>query len=139
MPRDQLPLISRLIDIPFASTVCREAFGITTPPDVESINKHGGFDLTYPRLAIVDGERDPWRAATAHAVGRPGRPSTASEPFILIAGAVHHWDEYGVFPNETIPGVVPPPEVVDTQAVEAVFVQKWMAEWKLHCRAHDIC
>ncbi|KAK3694153.1 serine carboxypeptidase S28-domain-containing protein [Podospora appendiculata] len=135
VPADQLPLISRLINLNFTSVVCREAFGITKPSDVEVINKYGGFEISYPRLAIVDGEKDPWRAATPHAIGLPQRVSTVSEPFILIKNGVHHWDENGLFPNQTTPNL-PPAPVVEAQSEEVEFVKAWMVEWrKSRCRA----
>ena len=119
--------------------VCREAFNITTPSNVDAVNRHGGFDISYPRLAIIDGEADPWRAATPHALGQPERRSTASEPFILIKDGVHHWDENGLLPNETRPGL-PPPAVADTQALEVAFVREWIAEWKQsHCMIPTLC
>lgn len=137
VPADQLPLISRLIDLNYTTFPCRAAFNITNSPDTEAINKHGGFGLSYPRLAIIDGEKDPWRAATPHAIGQPERPSTASEPFILIKDGVHHWDENGLFPNETTPEL-PPQPVADTQKAEAMFVREWMAEWAaLHGMVDD--
>lgn len=61
------------------------------------------------------------------------RTSTTSEPFILIEGAVHHWDENGLFPNQTVnypPNFLPPPPVRHTQAQEIRFVLEWMQEWK---------
>ncbi|OAA55240.1 extracelular serine peptidase [Niveomyces insectorum RCEF 264] len=133
VPADQLPLISRLLDLEYLSIVCREAFNITAPPDVASVNKLGGFDIRYPRLAIVDGEADPWRDATPHAIHRRGgardRKSTTEEPFLLIGGgAVHHWDEYGLLDNETTADL-PPAPVRQVQAEEAAFVKAWVAEW----------
>lgn len=85
-----MPLISRSIDLEYLSIICRDAFNITTPPDVEVVNKYGGFDISYPRLAIIDGEADPWRPATPHAPTAPPRLSTVEEPFLLIEGGVHH-------------------------------------------------
>ncbi|KAK2758819.1 hypothetical protein FQN54_003511 [Arachnomyces sp. PD_36] len=128
VPEDQLPLISRALDIEYLSTICREAFGIDEPADVEIINKHGGFNISYPRLAIIDGEADPWKEATPHASAARPRESTTSEPFILIPGAVHHWDENGLFPNETTPEL-PPPEVRETQEDIIEFVKEWLKEW----------
>jgi len=64
--------------------------------------------------------------------GAVDRPSTASEPFILIADAVHHYDENGLFPNQTT-ATLPPQPVADTQKMEVMFVQEWMEEWQLHC------
>lgn len=133
VPDDRLPLVSRLLDLSYLSTICREAFNITEPPDIESINRLGGFDISYPRLAIVDGEADPWRAATPHAlVGAKDRPSTTSEPFLLInGGAVHHWDENGLFANETT-AELPPSPILKVQAEEERFVAAWVAEWAAH-------
>ncbi|CAJ2510400.1 Uu.00g051030.m01.CDS01 [Anthostomella pinea] len=129
VPEDILPLISRTIDLEYSSLICRDSFNITEPADVDAINKYGGFNISYPRLAFVDGEWDPWRAAGVHAREIPARESTTEEPYILIAKAVHHWDENGVFPNETSAGF-PPAPVADTQAQEAAFVKAWVDEFK---------
>jgi len=130
VPADQLPLVSRLLDLEYESIVCRAGFNITTAPDTEAVNKYGGYDISYPRLAIIDGEFDPWRPATPHAFGHGAkdRVSTTSEPFILIQGGVHHWDENGLFPNETTP-TLPPAPIADTQRAEVRFVKAWMREW----------
>ncbi|KAI1169409.1 peptidase S28 [Nemania serpens] len=136
VPRNELPLISRTVDLEYSSVICRDAFNLTAKADVNAINKYGGFHLTYPRLAWVDGEWDPWRAAGVHAIGLPKRESTTSEPYILISKAVHHWDENGLFPNETTPAL-PPAPVADAQGKEAVFVKKWVKEFQKehsHCK-----
>ncbi|KAI1647320.1 peptidase S28 [Daldinia loculata] len=129
VPEDQLPLISRTIDVDYSALICREAFNLTKPADVEYINKLGGFNISYPRLAFIDGEWDPWRAAGVHAIGLPERPNTLDEPYILIDRAVHHWDENGLFPNETTADL-PPAPVADAQKQIATFVQKWVQEFK---------
>nr|POF26113.1 putative extracellular serine carboxypeptidase [Quercus suber] len=134
VPTEQLPLISRTLDLEYETLVCRGAFNITEPANIEIINQYGGYDISYPRLAIVDGDRDPWRPTTPHAFGYGAKPriSTASEPFILISNAVHHFDENGRFPNETTPSL-PPLPVADTQKNEIAFVKEWMQEWQLRC------
>ncbi|KAI8949224.1 peptidase S28 [Xylaria longipes] len=129
VPKDQLPLISRTIDLEYSSVICRDAFNLTAPANIEAINKYGGFHLSYPRLAFVDGEWDPWRAAGVHAIGLPEHESTTTKPYILISEAVHHWDENGLFPNETT-AELPPAPVVDTQKQEANFVKKWVEEFQ---------
>lgn len=128
VPKGQLPLVSRLIDLEFTTIHCREGFNITTPPNVESINKLGGLNISYPRVAFVDGAVDPWRAATPHRIGLPERASTVSEPFILIEHGVHHWDENGLKPNDTAIGL-PPPSVAKAQEQEIAFVKAWLEEW----------
>lgn len=130
VPEDQLPLISRLIDLEYSTIACREAFNLTGEADVANINKYGGFDISYPRLAFVDGEWDPWRAAGVNAIGQTVRNSTVDEPVFLMPEAVHHWDENGVFPNETIPGYFPPLSVSGTQMQMVNFVEVWLSEWK---------
>jgi hypothetical protein len=67
VPEGQLPLVSRTSDIDYLSLVCKLAFNRTEPADVEVINKYGGYDISYPRLAFVDGDWDPWKPATPHA------------------------------------------------------------------------
>ncbi|KAI6476045.1 hypothetical protein MCOR17_001328 [Pyricularia oryzae] len=130
VPEDQLPLISRLVDLEYSTIACREAFNLTGEADVANINKYGGFDISYPRLAFVDGEWDPWRAAGVNAIGQTVRNSTVDEPVFLMPEAVHHWDENGVFPNETIPGYFPPLSVSGTQMQMVNFVEVWLNEWK---------
>ncbi|KAK2046182.1 serine carboxypeptidase S28 [Colletotrichum somersetense] len=129
VPENQLGLISRLIDIDFTTRICRLAFNITTLPDVGAINKYGGYNFSYPRVAIIDGEADPWRAATPNKIGLLRPESTIEEPNLVIAGGVHHWDENGLFKNETT-AELPPLPVKDAQAFELEFVQAWLQEWE---------
>jgi hypothetical protein len=55
VPKHIRPLLSRTIDLEYSSFVCRAAFNITEEPDIEVINKYGGFDIRSSRLAIIDG------------------------------------------------------------------------------------
>lgn len=132
VPKDELPLISRLLTLDYLTLVCRLAFNITSPPDLQAVNKYGGYNISYPRLAFVGGEADPWRPVTPLATldvpDQLNRTSNASEPVILIAGAVHHWDENGLFPNETMP-TLPPAPVAQAQRQEVQIVQEWLTEW----------
>jgi hypothetical protein len=144
-PADQLPLISRTNDLAYESMICEYAFNITTPANVTAINKYGGFGISYPRLAIIDGEWDPWRPATPHAspfnATAHNRTGTISEPFIMIPDAVHHWDENGLFANESInypPAFLPPLSIKEVQAEELAFVLEWMAEWELECATREL-
>ena len=130
VPATQLPLISRLLTLEYETIICREAFNITTPADTEAINKYGGFDIAYERLAIVDGEEDPWRRASPHSPAAKDRTSSVDQPFILIEGAVHHWDENGLFDNETT-DELPPAPVRETQTQEVDFVKAWLEDWKV--------
>ncbi|KAF4982773.1 hypothetical protein FZEAL_1674 [Fusarium zealandicum] len=130
VPERELPLISRLIDLEYSTIHCREGFNITKPPNVESINKLGGLNFSFPRVAFIDGAVDPWRAATPHRIGLPPRESTTSEPFILIEHGVHHWDENGLKPNSTSTGL-PPPSVAKAQEEIVNFVKAWLEDWAI--------
>ena len=130
VPKNQLPLISRTLTLEYESIICREAFGLYGPAEVSIINAYGGYDIAYDRLAFIDGEVDPWRGVTPHSPFAKPRPNTVQRPFIQMAGAVHHWDENGLFPNETTP-TLPPKPIADTQSAEAEFVKAWLKEWKV--------
>ncbi|SMR42317.1 unnamed protein product [Zymoseptoria tritici ST99CH_1E4] len=138
VPKGELPIISRFDTLERATRECREQFNITGPPDVERVNKYGGYDIAYPRLGFIAGQWDPWTPATPHAFkyGAKNRTSTVSQPFIEIEAAVHHWDENGVFPNETTADF-PPRAVQDAQAREVETVLEWMSEWKARCEGES--
>lgn len=129
VPNGVLPLISRTIDLNYEELICRDAFGINSPPNTSVINAYGGYAISYSRLAFIDGEDDPWRGASPHAPQAPARPSTADKPFIQIPGAVHHWDENGLFDNETTSSL-PPSEVKSAQSAEINFVKSWLQQFK---------
>lgn len=129
VPADQLPLLSRTINLNFSTIICRDAFNIDTEPDTNAINQWGGYNIAYDRLAIIGGEIDPWRPATPLAPeAQPwNRPNNTDQPFLLISGGVHHWDENGLFPNETTP-TLPPEPVAQAQTDEVSFVGAWLKE-----------
>ncbi|KAG6034285.1 hypothetical protein E4U41_006601 [Claviceps citrina] len=136
-PKDRLPMVSRALSLEYSSWDCRTAFNITKRPDVNIINRHGGPNFSYPRLAIIDGKQDPWRAAGSHAIGLPDRKSTLLEPFELIDWGVHHWDENGLADDaEREPGL-PPSQVVDIQRKEVVIVKYWLEQFKMRLNSTD--
>jgi hypothetical protein len=90
---------------------------------IASINQYGGFNISYPRLALIDGEADPWRWAGTHAPGLAKRKDDLLEPWVLIKGAVHHWDENGVEEGreDDIPEAI-----AQVQNYELEFVRAWL-------------
>lgn len=143
VPKDRLPLVSRLLTLAGASQFCKDDFNITTPPDTDRINKHGGFNFSYPRAAIIDGLADPWREATPHADCARPRSSTDEEPFILvdvpaedvwdgIRGAVHHWDQNGLSREDKRRGKTAPKAIVDLHKEIVRFVGVWLKQWGKH-------
>ena len=128
VPKDKLSLVSRLLTINYNTLICKYSFGITTPAKVQEINQYGGFKISYPRLAQIGGQVDPWRPVTPLADPYVSVKGTPSEPRIVMAGAVHHWDENGLLPNETTPSL-PPAPIAQAQSQEASFVKQWLTEW----------
>ncbi|PYI25969.1 hypothetical protein BP00DRAFT_328847, partial [Aspergillus indologenus CBS 114.80] len=138
------PLVSRLLTPGFWVDMCNTTYGITTPPDTDRINRYGGFEFSYPRVAHIGGVADPWKEASPFATGVPVRNSTAEEPMILIRvpaeevydgmeGGVHHWDQNGVFGVEEHwegKRVVPPKGVREVQGEVIGFVGGWLGEWR---------
>lgn len=131
-PENIRGLLSRAVTIEQAASGCDTAFGIYSPPNTDVINRLGGTDFSYPRVAIIDGKQDPWRAATPHKIGaNTDRKSTTEEPFILIDYATHHWDEDDVPASQYGPGY-PPKQIVDVHNQEVAFVKAWLEEFKQH-------
>ena len=130
-----MAMISRAVTKEYSSLFCSQHFNITTRPDIDRINWMGGFEMSYPRLALIDGRQDPWRAAGVHAIGQPGRKSTTTEPFMLVDWGVHHWEENGP-DGDTEPGL-PPNQVVKVQNTEVAFVKAWLEEWEGRSKSEE--
>lgn len=123
-PPNIMPLISRTLDLEYLTFFCRAQFNITTPPEIDRVNKYGNFSIKYQRLAQLGGNADPWRPATP--LWYPeSRNTSTDEPWLLISHGVHHWEENGVFENETTP-LLPPAQVVYAQQFLKNFVVDWI-------------
>ena len=90
---DPLPtLVSRLIDVAYNARICEYAFppgkhsSVPVMPNVTRINQYGDYALKASRLAIIDGDEDPWIFATAHSPDAVPRNDTHSEPYKIIKG-----------------------------------------------------
>ncbi|KAH8099959.1 peptidase S28 [Cristinia sonorae] len=124
-------LRSRLITLEYDSKACRlayppgEHFQVPVLPDVESVNRLGGFDIAADRLAFIDGEADPWRSNTPHADEAKPRADTTLRPFKYLPGAVHHWDENGLSDPSAEPPLI---QQIHKQQVD--FVKAWLKDFK---------
>ncbi|KAH7110334.1 serine carboxypeptidase S28-domain-containing protein [Dendryphion nanum] len=127
-PPEIKPIVSRTQTLEYSTFFCRAAFNISEPPNLEEVNKYGAFDIEYDRLAIIGGNADPWKEATPLATGAKPRNSTTNKPVLEIAHGVHHWEENGVFANETT-SVSPPPQVVYARQFVEDFVAQWVKEF----------
>ena len=132
-----LPVASRLLTVDAALQHCRSTYNITSGPNLNSFNKYGGLDLSYPRLALSAGQVDIWRPAgplaEEIALGVPnpraGENGTTSQPQIVIADGGHKWDLPGVFPNETS-ATIPPQAVKSSHQKEIQALKTWLEEWQ---------
>ncbi|PFH49952.1 hypothetical protein AMATHDRAFT_62072 [Amanita thiersii Skay4041] len=124
-------IISRLLTLDYLSKLCKQAylpgerFVVPTQPNITQVNDLGGYAIAADRLAIIDGQVDPWRPCTPHADEAKPRRDTTLRPFKLISGAVHHWDENGLA-NTT----AEPPVIQEIHAQEVEFVKAWLKDFK---------
>lgn len=138
-PEHIRPIVSRLITVASKSNDC-SMFGITSPPKTERINRYGGLNFTYSRVAAIGGFADPWREATplAQELSNPLRPSTDDMPVVQIdlhedevydglRGAVHHWELNGAT-TDTFPDGLPPQGIKDAWAEIIRFVGVWLKD-----------
>ncbi|CAL1716305.1 unnamed protein product [Somion occarium] len=124
-------IISKFITLEYSAQFCQfayppgEHFAIPPLPNITAVNSLGGFDIAADRLAIIDGQADPWRPNTPHSDDAKPRPDTTLRPFKLIEGAVHHWDENGISDHTAEPPTI---KAVHEQEVE--FVKAWLKDFK---------
>lgn len=96
-------LISRVLQQDYTQQWCTWAFPpgryntIPLIPDIDQINKYGGYNVIAPRLAHIDGSSDVWTPLTYHSSSAGPRLTINStdsylHPQLLINGAGHHWD-----------------------------------------------
>jgi hypothetical protein len=96
---------------------------------VDWVNELGSFALSSSRLAIINGQYDPWRPASGHseeyAFGG-ARHDSLDRPFILIPDCWHHCDSN----TQRKDGDAPPKRVADVQAREVQFVKHWLQSFE---------
>ncbi|KZT27441.1 peptidase S28 [Neolentinus lepideus HHB14362 ss-1] len=128
--RSHPSILSKHITLEYLAMICPQAFPkgkhfkVPSMPNVTAINSLGDFTIAADRLAIIDGEVDPWRPATPHSDYAPDRPDTILQPFKIIPEAVHHYDEYGLrdITQE-------PPEILKVHLEMIDFVTEWLKDW----------
>ncbi|KAJ7275626.1 serine carboxypeptidase S28-domain-containing protein [Mycena rebaudengoi] len=125
-------IISKLLTLKYESKICRQAFPpgdhFTVPhlPNVTSVNVLGGFRIAADRLAIIDGEVDPWRPMTPHSDN--SRPRN-DRPFKLIPGAFCLFFVCGS-PLRRMDLADEPPEIQKIHEEMIFFVAEWLKDWK---------
>ncbi|GAA5967319.1 hypothetical protein JCM3765_005600 [Sporobolomyces pararoseus] len=131
-PKSHPSIVSRLITPEYTGQICSKAFppgelnSVPATPNVTKINQYGSYDLSYPRLAFIDGSADPWIGATPHSPHAKERKDTLRKPFKVIPEGVHHWDENGLLdPSQE------PKQIRKIHREEIEFVQSWLKDWKV--------
>ncbi|KAI8971168.1 peptidase S28 [Trametes punicea] len=124
-------IVSRRLTLEYESKICRQAyppgkhFVVPPLPNVAVVNALGDYDIEADRLAIIDGEVDPWRPVTPHSKYARDRADTILRPFKLIRNGVHHYDEYGRRNMSE-----EPPEIQLIHEEMIGFVSSWLEDWK---------
>ncbi|KZP31567.1 peptidase S28 [Athelia psychrophila] len=124
-------IISRLLDLVYETRICAQAFPpgkhfrVPAMPNITAVNALGDFEIAADRLAIIDGEVDPWRPDTPHSQYAPDRKDTLTRPFKLIPNGVHHYDEFGLRNTAD-----EPEEIKKIHGEMIVFVKDWLKQWK---------
>ncbi|EMD39912.1 hypothetical protein CERSUDRAFT_81235 [Gelatoporia subvermispora B] len=130
-PKGHPRIVSRLLTLDYESKVCQQAyppgkhFAVPLLPNVTTVNVLGNFDIAADRLAIIDGEVDPWRPDTPHSEYATDREDTLLRPFKLIPNGVHHYDEFGLRNMYE-----EPPEILQIHEEMIEFVTAWLKDWK---------
>ncbi|KAG1758024.1 serine carboxypeptidase S28-domain-containing protein [Suillus lakei] len=124
-------IVSKLLTLEYSSKICRQAyppgkyFVVPPMPNITAVNVLGDFAIAADRLAIIDGEVDPWRPCTPHSDDAADREDTILQPFKIIPNAVHHYDEYGLknMGDE-------PVQIRKIHGEMIVFVMEWLKGFK---------
>ncbi|CAD6886895.1 unnamed protein product [Tilletia laevis] len=149
-------LVSSLLTLSYTASYCPEAFpptsispGVPDRPDIDEVNRLGSFDIGLrslaaqrgatrgtgkegvDRLAIINGQFDPWRPATPHSeeyAGGGARTDTLMRPFKLIPNCWHHCDQNSLPSDERKAGKEPE-RIRKIHEEEVAFVRAWLLRW----------
>ncbi|KAL7626655.1 hypothetical protein AAE478_003429 [Parahypoxylon ruwenzoriense] len=136
-PKEGPTLLSRVVTTEYEQQWCRWAFppgsgsynAIPAAPDTGAYNSFGGFNLRAARLAFIDGDQDVWNGLCYHSELAPPRAQSSDlHPELLITGAGHHWDSYGIKHVDAEPQFVR-----EAHNWEIRTVRRWLRdfdEWK---------
>lgn len=126
---DQPALVLNTLQIEYTQQWCTWAFGDSVPangPNLTYYTRYGDFNISSPRLALIDGAQDVWNDFCYH-----GYNSTPAHNNIrygqqqyLITGAGHHWDSYGILNVSAEPDFIRA-----AHEWEMRTVNRWLQEW----------
>ncbi|KAH8884831.1 hypothetical protein GQ53DRAFT_797563 [Thozetella sp. PMI_491] len=90
---------------------------------VDHLNMYtGGWDADFERVMFVNGEFDPWLAATVSSTQRPGGPRQATKdmPIYTVKGGNHVPDFF----------IDDDPAVANVTTQQIATMKRWLSEWK---------
>ena len=122
-------LISRVLQVDYTQQWCTWSFGDGVPstgPNVTAYDEYGGFNISAPRLAFIDGSSDVWNELCYHGTNATAAHNNLryGENQLLINGAGHHWDSAGIL-NIT----AEPDFIREAHEWELRKVHSWLQEW----------
>ncbi|KAK3679642.1 hypothetical protein LTR78_000017 [Recurvomyces mirabilis] len=128
-------LLSRVVQVNYTQQWCTWAFPdgqynkVPPTPNLDLWNKYGGYNVSAPRLAHIDGNQDVWLDLCFHSNDAPQRYSLTPQdaylhPQQLITGAGHHWDSYGLGNISAEPQFIR-----NAHLWELRVVKTWLREW----------
>lgn len=125
----QPSLVSRVLQVDYTQQWCTWAFGDAVPSDGPNLTvyaSYGGFNISAPRLALIDGAADVWNDVCYH--GYNSTPAHNNIRYganqMLIAGGGHHWDSYGILNISAEPDYIR-----SAHEWEIRSVKTWIQEW----------
>ncbi|KAF2774000.1 extracelular serine carboxypeptidase-like protein [Teratosphaeria nubilosa] len=129
-------LISRQLTVNYTQQWCTWAFPpgqyntVPSTPNLEYWDRYGGYNVTGTRLAHIDGDQDVWLDLCYHSNDVPTRltpdvDDAYQHPQLLITGAGHHWDSYGILDVDAEPQFIR-----EAHKWEIRIVKKWLEEFE---------
>ncbi|KAI1633769.1 serine carboxypeptidase S28-domain-containing protein [Biscogniauxia mediterranea] len=130
-PKEGPSLLSRVIDTSYEQQWCTWAFprgtynAVPPSPDLSAYTSFGGYSLRADRLAFIDGDQDVWNGLCYHSplAPEPWRQQDAGagalHPELLVTGAGHHWDSYGILDVDAEPQFVREAHLWELRVVRA--------------------
>ena len=129
-------MLSTVLQVDYTQQWCNWSFppgqynAIPPSPDLDRWNVYGGYNVSAPRLAHIDGSQDVWLDICYHSNDEPMMwtpdPVVAQQhPQLLIAGAGHHWDSYGILNVSAEPQFIR-----NAHLWEIRIVENWLRECK---------
>ena len=126
---NQPSLLSRVVQVDYTQQWCTWAFGDGVPsngPNTTHYEQYGGYNISAPRLAFIDGAADVWNELCYHGTNATAAHNNLryGDNQLLITGAGHHWDSYGILNISAEPD-----QIRAAHEWEIRQVNNWLQEW----------